>query len=143
MSCSAPPGVADGRIDGEASVRRSTPVFALVAVLVLASAGCGGSSKKSSSSDTTTSRPTDAGSQTITIQNFKYSPDPISVKAGTKVTVSKLDDVSHSASADDNSFDTGIFSKSQSPKVITLSKAGTVKYHCNVHNFMHGTIQVS
>jgi len=128
-----------------------------VAVLTLGAAGCGSSDKKSSSTTSTTSPaasgttaagPTSTaasgGSDSITIQNFKFSPEPLSVNQGSKVTVAILDDgVPHSVTADDGSFDTGIFMKSNGPKTITVSKGGTIKYHCQVHSFMKGTISVS
>ena len=128
-----------------------------VAVLTLGAAGCGSSDKKSSSTTSTTSPaasgttaagPTSTaasgGSDSITIQNFKFSPEPLSVNQGSKVTVAILDDgVPHSVTADDGSFDTGIFMKSNGPKTITVSKTGTIKYHCQVHSFMKGTINAS
>jgi plastocyanin len=128
-----------------------------VAILTLGMAGCGSSGNKSSSSTstsassgaaTTTGGPTSTaasgGSDSIAIQNFKFSPDPLSVKQGSKVTVAILDDgVPHSVTADDGSFDTGIFMKDNGPKTITVSKTGSIKYHCQVHSFMKGTINVS
>ncbi|MBV8159666.1 MAG: cupredoxin domain-containing protein [Acidimicrobiia bacterium] len=134
-------------------------LLAALAVVVLGAVGCGSSSNNNnaSSSATTTASSTagTAGSaatttaatgatDNITIQNFKFNPDPLNVRQGTKVTVAILDDgVPHSVTADDGSFDTGIFTKSSGPKTITLSKTGTFKYHCQVHSFMHGTIDVS
>ena len=128
-----------------------------MAVLATCTAGCGSSGNKSSSSTSTTaaaSGTTVAGGPTttaasggvdsITIQNFKFSPDPLGVKQGSKVTVAILDDnVPHSVTADDGSFDTGTFMKSTGPKTITVSKGGTIHYHCQVHNFMKGTITAS
>lgn len=128
-----------------------------VAVVALGAVGCGSSSNNSSSSGTTTtaaaSGTTAAGSastaaassnDSITVQNFKFSPDPLSVKQGAKVTVAILDDgVPHSVTADDGSFDTGIFTKSDGPKTITVNKGGTIHYHCQVHSFMKGTINVT
>jgi len=117
---------------------------ALVAALILSGACGGGSSGTKSSSATTTSRPTEAGAQTVATQNFKFNPEKLTVKVGDKVTVTNLDEgTSHSFTADDNSFDTGIFQKNDGPKTITLSKSGTFPYHCQVHNFMKGTITVS
>jgi plastocyanin len=128
----------------------------LVAVVVLAlgAVACGSSGNKSSSSTSTsaasgtgttaggpTSTAATGGADSITIQNFKFNPDPLSVKQGAKVTVAILDDgVPHSVTADDGSFDTGIFMKSNGPKTITVSKTGSIKYHCQVHSFMKGTI---
>jgi len=136
------------------TVSRPAMLVAVV-MLTLGLAGCGSSGNKSSSSNTTapssgttTGGPTTTaaagGSDNITIQNFKFSPDPLSAKQGAKVTVAILDDgVPHSVTADDGSFDTGIFMKSDGPKTITISKTGSIKYHCQVHSFMKGTINVS
>jgi len=141
-------------------LRRSALLVA-VAVVALGAAGCGSSGTKSPAATTTitsasggnsarttaggtSTTPAAAGSQTIAIQNFKFSPDPLTVKSGTKVTVAILDDgIPHSLTADDSDFDTGIFMKSSGPKTVTLSRTGTFKYHCQVHSFMKGTIDVS
>ena len=112
--------------------------------LALAGACGGGSSGAKSSNATTTSRPTEAGAQTVAIQSFKFNPDKLTAKVGDKVMVTNLDDgTQHSLTADDNSFDTGKFEKTDGPKTITLSKSGTFPYHCQVHNFMTGTITVT
>lgn len=78
---------------------------------------------------------------TVTIQNMSFSPALITVKVGDKITWTNQDSVGHSATADDNSFDTGILSQGQSGSV-TFDKAGTYTYHCKVHSSMTGTIIV-
>ena len=136
-----------------------TAALVAVAVLAASAVGCGSSGGKKSKSasatgaaagnatgtttaaTSTTLEP--AGDQIIAIQNFKFSPDALAVKAGAKVSVAILDDnVPHSMTADDGSFDTGIFTKSAGPKTITLSSSGTFRYHCQVHTFMKGTLVV-
>jgi plastocyanin len=77
----------------------------------------------------------------IAIQSFKFNPDHASAKAGATITVTNGDGTDHSLTADDGSFDTGVFSGGT--KTITLSKAGSFSYHCKIHNFMTGVIQVS
>jgi len=138
------------------AVLRSALMVA-VAVLALGAAGCGSSGNKASSGTSTTlaasgttvvggptSTAASGGADSITIQNFRFTPDPLDVKQGSKVTVAILDDnVPHSVTADDGSFDTGIFMKNNGPKTITVSKGGTIHYHCQVHSFMTGTIDVS
>ncbi len=79
---------------------------------------------------------------TVTIQNMAFSPASLTVKVGDKVTWTNQDSVGHSATADDNSFDTGVLSTGQSGST-TFSKAGTYTYHCSVHPSMHGTIIVT
>jgi plastocyanin len=82
-----------------------------------------------------------AGTNEVNIANFVYSPETITVKVGDKVTWTNKDSVGHSATADDNSWDTGVFGQGES-KSITFDKAGTYSYHCSVHSNMHGTVIV-
>ena len=77
----------------------------------------------------------------VTIQNMAFSPASLTVKVGDKVTWTNQDSVGHSATADDNSFDTGVIAQGQSGST-TFSKAGTYTYHCKVHPSMTATIIV-
>lgn len=77
----------------------------------------------------------------VQISNFNFSPATLTVKIGDTVTWTNQDSMGHSATADDKSFDTGVFGQGKSGTV-TLSKAGTYPYHCSVHPSMHGTIIV-
>ena len=77
----------------------------------------------------------------IEISNFNFSPATLTVKVGDTVTWTNKDSMSHSATADDKSFDTGVLTKGQSGKV-TFSKAGTYTYYCSIHSSMRGTIIV-
>lgn len=86
-------------------------------------------------------QPKPQGKNTVIIQNMAFSPASLTVNVGDTVTWINMDSVGHSATADDNSFDTDILSQNQS-KDITFSKAGTFSYHCKVHPNMHGTIVV-
>jgi plastocyanin len=81
-----------------------------------------------------------AGSGTaISIKDFQYHPDPITVKAGTAVTVTNDDGTVHTLTADDKSFDTGELDGG-ARTTITITKPGTYKYFCDIHNYMTGTI---
>ncbi len=77
----------------------------------------------------------------VTIQNYTFSPATLTVKVGEKVTWTNQDSVGHSATADDNSFDTGVIAQGKSGSN-TFTKAGTYTYHCSVHPMMKGTIIV-
>lgn len=77
----------------------------------------------------------------VTIQNMAFSPASLTVKVGDKVTWTNQDSVGHSATADDNSFDTGVIAQGQSGSN-TFSKTGTYTYHCSVHPNMKATIIV-
>jgi len=92
-------------------------------------------------SPATSSSQAKTGKNAVTIQNFAFSPATITVKAGDSVTWTNQDSAGHSATADDNSFDTGVLPQGQS-KSITFSKAGTYTYHCSVHPNMKATVIV-
>ena len=77
----------------------------------------------------------------VQIANFAFSPASMTIKVGDSVTWTNQDSVGHSATADDNSFDTGVLAQGKSG-TITLSKAGTYTYHCRIHPMMHGIIIV-
>jgi len=111
-------------------------VACIVAVLALAAvlSACGSSDKSDASA-----APANAE---ITIRNFMFEPATLTVKAGTTVTVKNADDTAHTITADDKSFDTGSIAGGESA-TFTVSKAGAAKYHCNIHNYMTGTIQVT
>jgi plastocyanin len=114
--------------------------------------GCGGGGDDNATaspgtSQATTSQsggtPRPSSTNAVTIDNFAFSPATITVKPGTRVTVANHDSTAHTATSDDgSSFDTGDIDPGSS-KTITLSKAGTFAYHCNIHPFMHGRIVVS
>jgi plastocyanin len=70
-----------------------------------------------------------------------FSPTPLPAKVGDTITVTNKDGINHTFTADDNSFDTGAFSSGS--KMVKVANAGTIAYHCNIHTFMHGTIQVA
>jgi plastocyanin len=53
-----------------------------------------------------------------------------------------MDSTAHTFTADDGSFDTKAIDPG-GKMTITLTKAGTIAYHCNIHQFMHGTLNVS
>ena len=122
---------------------------ALTGVLVAAVlvAGCGSSSKAASSSHpagggaATTAVP-GAVTTALTIKSFSFHPSPATVRVGTTLTVTNQDDTTHTITADDHSFDTGDLAAGAS-KTVTFSKAGKFTYHCNIHNYMTGVIQVT
>jgi len=91
------------------------------------------------SSSSSTAKP--AGKNAVTIKNFAFSPATITIKAGQSVIWTNEDSIGHSATADDNSWDTGVLSQGQS-KSITFAKAGTYTYHCSVHPNMKATVVV-
>ncbi len=79
---------------------------------------------------------------TVEIKDFKFVPAVITVKAGTVVTWTNKDDVDHSATGDDKSFDSDVFGKGKSYS-FTFTKAGKFEYHCTPHSYMKGMVIVT
>jgi plastocyanin len=78
----------------------------------------------------------------VNIQNFTYSPTPITVNVGDSVRWTNLDQAAHSARGNGGSFATAILSNGQSGTV-TFNAAGTFGYDCAVHGpAMTGTVVV-
>jgi plastocyanin len=77
----------------------------------------------------------------VTIVDFRFSPSTTTVHTGDTITWSNAGPSSHSATAHNGTFDTGILHKGRTASH-TFTKAGTFSYFCTVHPFMHGTVVV-
>jgi LPXTG-motif cell wall-anchored protein len=82
-----------------------------------------------------------AGDPGVTIADFHFAPAATTIHAGDTITWSNQGPSSHTATAKDGSFDTGILKKGQSASH-TFTQPGTYTYVCQIHPFMHGTIVV-
>jgi plastocyanin len=142
-------------------------VAALLALSLVGLVACGGSSNSSTESGGATSVETEeeggeaaaggnGGEETesetapsgqarkaekVEIIEFTYSPDPVVVQVGGKVTWKNDDSPSHTATADDGSFETGVIETGKA-KSETFKEAGTFTYFCKIHPFMHGSVEV-
>ena len=109
------------------------PVLAaVVAVVTLAATDAPSASSAASGA---------AGGDAIVIRNFTFSPTPLVVQAGTTVTVTNADDTRHSLTADKGSFDTHDLDGGGRATVV-LDQPGKYAYHCDIHDYMKGTIEV-
>lgn len=80
----------------------------------------------------------------IVIKNFSFSPNPLRVAAGATVQVRDADGTAHTVQADDKtSFDTGRIEGGATKSLTAPTKPGTYSYHCNIHDYMKGTLVVS
>lgn len=77
----------------------------------------------------------------VEIVEFAFSPSKLTIKAGDSVKFINKDAVSHSATADDKSFDTGMLGQDKG-KEVTFSEEGEFSYYCLPHPGMKGTITV-
>ena len=84
-----------------------------------------------------------AAPDTVTIANFAFSPTPLTVAPGTKVTWTNTDDEPHTVvSADGGKTFKSTALDTDDKFSFTFSKSGTYKYFCSIHSYMSGTIIV-
>lgn len=83
-----------------------------------------------------------ATSQKVTIAGLKFSPANLTVRAGTTVTWTNTDPVAHNVtSSGSGPLHSPTLNKGASYSY-TFTKAGTYRYVCTFHNWMHGTVTV-
>ena len=82
-----------------------------------------------------------AADHAVAISGFAFSPKTVTVTVGDTVTWTNSDSTSHTATADDGSFDTGTLGNGATGSA-TFATAGTFAYHCSIHAAMTGTITV-
>lgn len=96
-----------------------------------------------SKSNTTAQQPP-AGGNAVTedIYNMAF-PGTITVKKGTTVTWNNKDGYAHTVTSDDGtSFNSGSLAGGASFSYVAAT-AGTIKYHCNFHSNMNGSLVVT
>ncbi len=108
----------------------------LVVALVLAP-----SQPSSSSSASPSPTAVSAKAVAIKISNYAFHPATVTVKVGTKVTVTNTDQTAHTLTARSGAFDTGTVNPGKSAH-FTVTKPGMYPYYCQFHAFMSGTLQV-
>ncbi|MGH8990437.1 MAG: hypothetical protein ACRDYV_09960 [Acidimicrobiia bacterium] len=82
-----------------------------------------------------------AGEGKVVIQGIAYNPSRIEVPLGQELVWTFADNgLTHSVTADDNSFDSGRLATGEFRHAFTTQ--GEVAYHCQVHAAMKGTVVV-
>jgi plastocyanin len=117
---------------------------AIALLLVAGVAACGSSSSGAASGGGSGSSggAVQSGTAKVTIQGFAFKPATLTVTAGTKVTFTNEDSVTHTTTSQGNStINSGNLAKGQT-YTVTLTKAGTYNYICMIHPYMKGTITV-
>lgn len=83
--------------------------------------------------------------ETVRIRFFTFYPNALEVEPGTLIKVVNLDGrkrgIPHSLTADDGSFDTGVFTKG-TRKFFAPSTPGSYDWFCVVHPNMEGVLRV-
>ena len=82
------------------------------------------------------------GTNEVWIQGMAFSPSSITVVAGTTITWTNKDAVSHTVTSDAGLFDSGSIS-SKGTYSYTFSTPGTYQYHCSIHTLMTSKVIVT
>jgi plastocyanin len=96
-------------------------------------------SSPSSVSPTSITIPQGAAAQQV---RTYFVPNPGMVTANSQVTWNNKDIAQHTATAVDGSFDTGIINVGSSGSAMVKGQ-GSVPYHCTIHPWMNGMLQVN
>jgi plastocyanin len=78
---------------------------------------------------------------TVTIGNFVFGPETLTVPAGTTVTWVNGDDIPHTVVATDKSFRSKVLDTDER-YAFTFAKPGTYAYFCSIHPHMTGKVIV-
>ena len=81
------------------------------------------------------------GAATQQVKIF-YQPNPASVSSGAKITWVNRDSAPHTATADNNSFDTGIIQAGTSGSAMIKGQT-TIPYHCTIHPWMKANLMIA
>ncbi len=135
---------------------KKTPAIIIAAVVVVialvAIVAASGGKKSSTSPSTASSSTADSMSSSastnavaadkVTISNYMFAPGDIKVKVGTTVTWTNNDSVKHNVVSDNGMMPDGKLIGMGETYSYTFAKAGTYKYHCSPHQYMHGSVTV-
>lgn len=81
------------------------------------------------------------GGATVSIQNFAFTPDTLTITAGTTVTWTNNDTVAHTVTSTDGAFDSGTINPGET-FTFTFSASGTFTYVCSFHPNMTASVVV-
>jgi plastocyanin len=79
-----------------------------------------------------------AAGAAVTAQSTTFDPPTLTVPPGTTVTWTNADQVAHTVTADDGSFDTSFFADGQTVS-LTFDTPGTYAYYCIPHGAPGGS----
>jgi len=127
------------------SISRFRTIFVLLTLVALAVAITGCTANQNPAPQGTGPATPAAGPGSVSINNFAFSPQQITVSQGTTVTWTNQDSVAHTVVSDAGA--PGTFSSDPlsqgSSFTFTFTKPGTYTYHCSIHPSMTGTVTVT
>lgn len=119
-------------------------IILIVLFSIFLAIGCTGTNNQKPATPTETpaetpSVPTSSKTVEVTIQNFAFNPDSVTISSGDTVKWTNMDSTAHTITGTD--FSSGNLNKGDSYEN-TFTKAGTYDYHCSIHPSMTGTVIV-
>jgi plastocyanin len=85
---------------------------------------------------------TAASAGAVSIDNFTFGPQSLTVKAGTTITWTNKDDIPHGIASANNGFAKSRALDTDDSYSFTFTTPGTYQYFCYIHPHMTGTIVV-
>lgn len=82
------------------------------------------------------------GTNEVFIQGLAFNPASITVAAGTTITWTNKDAITHTVTSDSKLWDSGSVGPNGTFS-FTFATAGTFPYHCNVHPSMTASVTVN
>lgn len=89
----------------------------------------------------TAADPPSAANADVTIDNFSFGPQTITVPVGATVTWTNRDDIPHTSVSTDGVFKSKVMDTDEK-FAYTFTKAGTYSYYCTIHPKMTGQVVV-
>lgn len=124
---------------------RNTLRLAFILAAATLASSCGGGTSTNNSTPTSPTTATNgtpvsivAGAEVLT--TTAYSPNPLTVSAGTTVTWTNNDSTTHTATSD-----SGVFNSTLAPRAqfsFMFQNKGTFTYHCSLHPNMVASVVV-
>ena len=84
----------------------------------------------------------DSPAGAVSIDNFTFTPQTLTVKAGTTVTWTNRDDIPHTVASASNAFAKSKALDTDDSYSFTFTTPGTYQYFCYIHPRMVGSIVV-
>lgn len=83
-----------------------------------------------------------SGSVDVTIADYRFAPNHLIVRAGTRLTFTNTDAARHNATDRDGTWKTGDLNQADAAAPITFDREGTFSFYCTIHPSMVGEIDV-
>jgi len=83
-----------------------------------------------------------APASAVSIDNFTFGPQSVTMKTGTTVTWTNKDDIPHGIASANNAFTKSKALDTDDSYSFTFTTPGTYQYFCYIHPHMTGTIVV-